>query len=509
MKILRLLLGDQLNPNHTWFVEKNMNITYVMMEIRPETDYVKHHLQKLLGVLGAMREFSKHLKSEGHTILYMRLNDPENEHDFAKNLKKIIEQKNIEKFEYQEPDEYRVDEILKKACGEMPVPAEMVPSEHFLTGRDFIGNFFGKKNYLMESFYREMRKKHNILMESGKPVGGKWNYDFKNRKKYDGKVPLPQPIKMKNDLSEVFEDLKQSVVEWFGEASPKSFAYPVSKSQALKYLDYFVKNLLPHFGTYQDSLTGKSETLFHSRLSFALNTKMISPLEVVNQAVKAWYNRKDDISLEQIEGFVRQIIGWREYVRGIYWAKMPEYENMNYFDHQRKLPSFYWTGDTKMNCMKQAIGQSLNTAYAHHIQRLMITGNFALLAQVHPDEVDNWYLGIYIDAFQWVEITNTRGMSQFADGGIMATKPYVSSANYINKMSDHCAGCFYNPKKRIGEKACPFNSLYWNFHIQHEDKLRKNPRIGMVYRNLDKMDNIEKVRIISQAESYLEQVDEL
>lgn len=509
MKTLRLILGDQLNPNHSWFDDKDKNIIYVMMEIRPETDYAKHHLQKLLGVFGAMREFSNYLKNEKHTILYIHLNDPENEHDFSRNLQKIVEKENIDKFEYQEPDEYRVDEILKKASKNSGVPVEMVSSEHFLTKREFIRDFFGRKNYLMESFYREMRKKHNILMKSGKPVGGKWNYDFKNRKKYDGKVPLPQPIEMENDLSEVYEDLNKSGVAWFGAAKADSFAWPLTKKQALEYLEYFVKNLLPHFGTYQDALTGKSETLFHSRLSFALNTKLLHPMEVVNRAIEEWHRRKDEISLEQIEGFVRQIIGWREYVRGIYWAKMPEYERMNYFHHQRKLPDFYWTGETKMNCMKQAIGQSLKSAYAHHIQRLMITGNFALLAQVHPDEVDNWYLGIYIDAFQWVEITNTRGMSQFADGGIMATKPYVSSANYINKMSDHCAGCFYNPKKRIGEKACPFNSLYWNFHMKHEDKLRKNPRIGMVYRNLDKMSIEEKVSIQTQANKYLENLDNL
>jgi len=230
---------------------------------------------------------------------------------------------------------------------------------------------------------------------------------------------------------------------------------------------------------------------------------------VINSAIGAWKKRPEEISIEQVEGFVRQIIGWREYVRGVYWAKMPEYAGMNYFDHRKKLPGFYWTGKTRMNCMKHAIGQSLEKAYAHHIQRLMITGNFALLARIHPDEVDNWYLGIYIDAFEWVEITNTRGMSQYADGGIMASKPYVSSANYINKMSDYCKNCYYDHQKRIGEKACPFNSLFWNFYEKNEDKLRKNQRISMVYRNLDKMSAEERTEIIRQAEKYLQNVEKL
>lgn len=509
MKTLRLILGDQLNPGHSWFQKKNPDVVYAMMEIRPETDYVKHHIQKLLGVLGAMRAFAKYLSSHGHRIEYFKLNDKKNNHDFGKNLAHLIEKHNIEKFEYMEPDEYRVDRFLKNVTDNLSVPSKMVSTEHFLIGRDFIDDFFGEKTYLMERFYREMRKNYNILMDAGQPIGGKWNYDHKNRKKYDGKVPLPEPIEMENDLTEVFDDLKKSGVKWFGEADPKKFAYPVNQDQAEEFLEYFVKNLLPHFGTYQDALTGKSGTLFHSRLSFALNTKMLHPLEVVKRAVKEWRERQTEINLEQIEGFVRQIIGWREYVRGIYRAKMPGYEKMNFFGHKRKLPWFYWTGKTKMNCMKHAIGQSLQTAYAHHIQRLMVTGNFALLAQVHPDEVDEWYLGIYIDAFQWVEITNTRGMSQFADGGIMATKPYTSSANYINKMSDYCKSCPYDPKKRTGEKACPFNSLYWNFHLKHEDKLRTNPRMGMVYRNLDKMESKDKKEIMNQAETYLENINEL
>ena len=274
-------------------------------------------------------------------------------------------------------------------------------------------------------------------------------------------------------------------------------------------LDFFVRHCLPHFGTFQDAMTPEFWSLYHSRLSFSINTKMLSPLEVVEAAITHWKSHPDKIDIAQIEGFVRQIIGWREYMRGIYWAKMPEFAAMNFFNHQRKLPQWFWTGDTKMHCLKHSIKQSLQFAYAHHIQRLMVTGNFALLAGIHPDEVDQWYLGIYIDAIEWVEITNTRGMSQFADGGIVGTKPYVSSANYMDKMSHYCGNCYYNKKEKMGAKACPFNSLYWHFYDRHEDLLSKNPRIGMAYRNLARMDGEKKAAILETAERYLENIEEL
>jgi deoxyribodipyrimidine photolyase-related protein len=272
-------------------------------------------------------------------------------------------------------------------------------------------------------------------------------------------------------------------------------------------LEYFCEQLLPNFGAYQDALTTWDPYLFHSRLSFSLNTKMISPLEVVQTVEKYWYVHQDQISIAQVEGFIRQIIGWREYMRGIYWAKMPEFGEMNFFGHDRKLPDWFWTGKTKMNCLKQSIGQSLELAYAHHIQRLMVTGNFALLAGIHPDEVDQWYLGIYIDAIEWVEITNTRGMSQFADGGIVGTKPYVSSANYIKKQGNYCDHCAYDQKEKVGEKACPLNSLYWHFYARNREKLEKNPRIGMAYRTWDKMGN--KLEVLDKAEYYLKNIEDL
>jgi deoxyribodipyrimidine photolyase-related protein len=277
----------------------------------------------------------------------------------------------------------------------------------------------------------------------------------------------------------------------------------------LEVLDYFCQNFLKHFGDYEDAMHTDEKFLFHSRLSFAMNSKMLSPNEVIEKVIVFYHQNETEISLSQVEGFVRQILGWREYIRGVYWGKMPDYGTQNYFEHTTALPKWFWTGKTKMNCMKNAIHQSLDFAYAHHIQRLMITGNFALLAGVHPNEVDAWYLGIYIDAIEWVEITNTRGMSQFADGGIVGTKPYVSSATYINKMSSYCTGCFYDKSKKTGDKACPFNSLYWNFYDKHEAKLAKNPRIGMMYNVWRKMQPTAKAELLEQADFYLKNINNL
>lgn len=507
-KTLRLILGDQLNSNHSWFKEKNEDRLYVMMEIRQETDYVRHHIQKVVAFFKAMRNLADLLRNQGHRVVYLELDHPDNQQDLVQNLNWIIKQENIELFEYQLPDEYRLDKQLSDFCLQSGVQAWAYDTEHFLTDRDFLGNFFkGKKTYLMESFYREMRKKYDILMDGKEPLTGKWNYDQENRNKFKDPLLLVPAKSDEKDVSGLVHMIQSHGIQTIGSIEVEHFDWPVSRKESLELLDHFCDHLLPYFGMYQDAMFSGDPFLFHSRLSFSLNSKMISPLEVVQKVEKSWLEHQDSIGIAQAEGFIRQIIGWREYMRGVYWAKMPEYAQMNFFGHDRKLPDFFWTGKTKMNCMKQAIGQSLDKAYAHHIQRLMVTGNFALLAGIDPDEVDAWYLGIYIDAIEWVEITNTRGMSQFADGGIVGTKPYVSSANYIDKMSDYCSSCYYDKQKKTGHKACPFNSLYWHFYSRNEDKLAKNPRIGMMYRTLAKMK--DKKEILEQAEVYLAKLEDL
>lgn len=363
----------------------------------------------------------------------------------------------------------------------------------------------------MENFYREIRKKYNLLMEPDDktPLTGKWNYDKNNRKKLPKKITVPPHLHWHKDVSEITDLLERKGVKTMGNIDSTDFIWPTSRAECLELLEEFCRYRLHLFGDYQDALTTRDYALFHSRLSFGMNTKMLTPLEVVKRCIEEFHKRREEIDISQIEGFTRQIIGWREYMRGVYWAKMPQYREMNYFDHQASLPQWYWTGETKMTCLSHTVSQSLDRAYAHHIQRLMATGNFALLLGVHPDEVDEWYLGIYIDALEWVEITNTRGMSQFADGGIVGTKPYVSSANYIHKQGDYCRQCHYDRSLRHGEKACPFNSLYWDFFARNRDKLGDNFRLGMMYRLWDKFDSEEKEKILHQAEKYKQEADEL
>ena len=509
-KIARLILGDQLNSNHSWFDTVQENVTYIMMEVRTETDYATHHIQKVVGFFAAMRFFAETLRSNNHKVIYIELNHKDNKQSFDTNLEVLLSNGNFTHFEYQLPDEYRLDKILKPFASQLTIPTKVYDTEHFFTTRNELGTFFeGKKMYLMESFYRAMRKKHDILMDGSNPTTGQWNYDADNRKKLPKDHKPTAPMVFNNDVSDIVEMISKTDCKTIGTIEAKQFLWPINREQSLELLDFFVTECLPLFGTYQDAMTPSEWSLYHSRLSFSMNTKMISPSEVIHRAIKEWENHPEKIEYNQLEGFVRQIIGWREYMRGIYWLKMPEYNSLNYFNHQEKLPDWFWTGNTKMNCLKDSIKQSLHYAYAHHIQRLMITGNFALLAGTHPDEVDAWYLGIYIDALDWVEITNTRGMSQFADGGIVGTKPYVSSASYIDKMSNYCGSCYYNKAKKVGDKACPFNSLYWNFYDKHEDKLAKNPRIGMMYKVWQRMKPEDKEALLQQADYYLKNINNL
>jgi len=508
--ILRLILGDQLSPNHTWFSSVSSEVLYVMMEVRQETDYAQHHIQKVLAFFAAMRAFAESLRQRGHAVHYIQLDAIDNRQAFPDNLTELIRNFQIKRFEYQSPDEYRLDQQLKSYCKTLSIPTAEIDSQHFLSQRsDVRDQFAGKTHYVMEMFYRQMRKRYRILMDGDRPVGDAWNFDVANRRKYRGEVPTPAPLEFNNDIAELKRLVTKLKVTTIGRHDGDRLAWPINRDQASAVLNYFTQLGLPHFGVYQDAMTTVSESLFHSRLSFALNTKMLHPLEVINAAIQAWQENQVGIALNQVEGFVRQILGWREYVRGVYWANMPGYARMNYFQAERPLPHFYWDGETKMRCMRRVIWQSLNSAYAHHIQRLMVTGNFAQLAGVSPDQVDAWYLGIYIDAIEWVEITNTRGMSQFADGGLMATKPYNSTANYIHKMSDYCEGCFYSHQKKYGDRACPFNSLYWAFYDRNRERLAVNPRIMMVYRTLDRLAPEELSKIIGQAHRYLDQIDAL
>jgi deoxyribodipyrimidine photolyase-related protein len=511
IKTLRLILGDQLNMQHPWFQQPDGDVLYLIAEMHQESAYVTHHIQKIVGFFSAMRAFARELAALGHQVHYIKITDEDAKLSLTEILHKSILQNGVEKFEYQLPDEYRLDEQLKTFSQSAPVKSQVYDTYHFLSERMELRKMFpGSKTPLMETFYRSMRKRYEVLMDpSGKPEGGKWNYDAENRQRYNGKEKLPDYPMVVTDCSDVFNDISQAGLPCIGNIDAQSFSWPINRQQSIDLLHHFCDNVLHLFGKYQDAMHTDDWLLFHSRLSFAMNIKLISPMEVIDAAVTSYHNSNGKITLPQVEGFVRQILGWREYMRGIYWGWMPGFGTLNYLNHHRKLPSWFWTGDTKMNCLKHAIRQSLDKAYAHHIQRLMVTGNFALLAGINPDDVDQWYLGIYIDAIEWVEITNTRGMSQFADGGIVGTKPYVSSANYIGKMSNYCKSCHYDADLKSGAGSCPFNSLYWNFYELYRSKFEKNPRIGMMYRILDKMPGEQRAALLEQADHYLQNIDSL
>ena len=509
MKKLRLILGDQLNTKHSWFSTVDKDIVYILAEMRQETDYVKHHIQKVVGFFLAMRNFTESLEGQGHKVIYLKINDTSNPQNLEKLIRNYVEETKAELFEYQLPDEYRLDEQLKKICKNLDIKSNAVDTEHFYTHRAELADFFdGKKQLIMESFYRSMRKKHDIMIVGGQPEGGKWNYDQSNRKKWKGDPEVPELPNIYQDVSKIISEIKEAGVSTFGEIDSKKYNWPTSIKQSRELLNYFCKNLLVYFGDYQDALHTEQKFLFHSRLSFAMNTKMLSPKEVVDGVLDHYYENTSEIDISQVEGFIRQILGWREYMRGIYWKEMPDYKSLNKLDNHNPLPDFFWTGKTKMNCLKHSIGQSLDEAYAHHIQRLMIIGNYALLTQIDPDEVDKWYLGVYIDAIEWVEITNTRGMSQFADGGIVATKPYVSSANYINKMGNYCKECQYSHTKKIGEDACPFNALYWNFLEEKSAYFKNNHRMAMMMNLLNKKDKKELQELKQRATQIIENPDD-
>ena len=505
MKTLRLILGDQLNHKHSWYRSDDAETLYFIAEMRQETDYVLHHIQKVVAFFEAMAQFAAWLESRGKRVIYYQLDNSANTQHLRKNIAQLVQRHGIEKFEYQLPDEYRLDQQLKQLSDDLSIECEAVDSEHFLTDHDELAEFFrDSKSLLMESFYRHMRRKHDILINAdGEPAGGKWNYDQSNRRKWQGQPEIPNAKGFRKDVRRTLKRIEKAGVETFGNIDPQNFSWPTNRADALKVLRYFCEKLLVHFGDYQDAMDPEQVYLFHSRLSFAMNSKLLHPREVIDAVIEHWQQNKNVISINEVEGFVRQILGWREYMRGVYWREMPGYARCNRLGNHNDLPDFYWTADTKMRCLHHAIKNSLEHAYAHHIQRLMITGNFALLAQVHPDQVDTWYLGIYIDAIEWVEITNTRGMSQFADGGLVATKPYISSGSYIHKMSNYCEGCRYNVKEKTGDDACPFNSLYWNFLAEKRKHFEKNPRMAMMLSLLDKLGGEELDALRKRAQKII------
>lgn len=506
---LRLVLGDQLHPGHRWFSRVDPAVVYVLMEVRQETDYVLHHAQKIIAIFAAMRDFARHLRAGGHRVRYVALDHPSNRQSITENLAALADRYGARRVEWQQPDEWRLDTQLSDWGASQPLDWAVVDSEHFLTQRDELAALMGhRKQWLMEHFYRHMRRRWHLLLDAdGGPQGGRWNFDSDNRKRWPGTPPEPTDWRPRHDHRALWQMLQRAGVRSFGDPQADAMRWPVNRTEALACLDAFITHALPHFGDYEDALAADAPRLFHSLLSFALNVKMLHPLEVVRRAEAAYAAGR--APLAAVEGFVRQIAGWREYVRGIYWARMPDYASHNALNHETPLPDWFWSGNTRMRCLHLAITQSLQTAHAHHIQRLMVIGNFALLARLDPQALHRWYLGIYIDAFEWVELPNTLGMSQRADGGLIATKPYVSSAAYLRRMGDYCQGCAYDPMQKTGARACPFNALYWDFFDHHAPTLQDNPRLAIVFRQWQKMDDAQREALRAHAAQLRERLDTL
>lgn len=492
---VRPILGDQLNTQISSLsdIDKEADII-LMCEVWDEATYVKHHKKKIAFIFSAMRHFAKELKEQGYNVRYTKLDDPDNAGSFTGEIKRATSHYKPNKIIITEPSEYRVLQDLK-AC-DVGVPIEMRSDDRFLcTHGDFAEWADGRKQLRMEYFYREMRKKHNILMDGDKPEGGEWNYDSQNRKPPKEGLNIPATYSGQIDAitQEIIDLVAVRFDDHFGNLEP--FYFAVTRDKALYALDKFIKERLMNFGDYQDAMVQGEPWMYHSHLSFYINCGLLLPMDCVRAAEDAYRDGK--APLNAVEGFIRQIIGWREYVRGIYWLKMPDYETENFLDAKRALPDLFWGGDTQMNCMRQCVKETKENAYAHHIQRLMVLGNFALIAGLSPEEVNEWYMIVYADAYQWVELPNVTGMILFADGGLLGSKPYAASGAYINKMSDYCKGCRYKVSKKNGPDACPFNYLYWDFLIRNEDKLRGNHRLRIVYKSLERMGE-EKVEAVTK-----------
>ncbi|MFZ9469627.1 MAG: cryptochrome/photolyase family protein [Rickettsiales bacterium] len=517
MRNLIYILGDQLNLNISSLQNFDKKHDVILMtEIWDETNYVKHHKKKLVLILSAMREFADLLRQNNFKVFYKKLDDANNLGSFDKELEYFIDKQKPQKIIITEPSEYRVLQIFNNYFSRNKINYEIRNDERFICSHhEFASYAKDKKNLLLENFYHLMRQKTKILMEENKntkknsgtlkPVGGKWNYDKENRGTMPNDVRQPkiQQIKINKNTQEVIDLVKNNFPENFG--SLENFNLATNHLDAENQFADFLKNRLNNFGIYQDAMREDVDFGFHSVISMYINIGLLDPLDCAKKVEAEYHIGNCDIA--GAEGFIRQIIGWREYVRGIYWHFMPKYAKLNYFNHKRNLPEFYWNEDeTAMNCLKTAIKHTRLHAYSHHIQRLMITGNFALLAEIDPDQVEEWYLAVYADAFEWVEMPNTRGMALFADGGIVASKPYCSSGNYINKMSNFCKNCQYDVKLTTGDKACPFNYLYWNFLIKNQELLKNNGRLFYPYANLKRKTEKEILAIKESAQKFFKKI---
>lgn len=498
---LVLILGDQLDLNSSAFDGFDVGRDLIWMaEVREESTHVWSSKQRIAMFLSAMRHFALQVQERGLPLCYQKLGDRGSPASLASSLRLTISRYNPEGLLMTAPGDWRVLQAIRAVAREHRLPLEIREDRHFYNSVREFRQYAGARSQLrMEYFYREMRRRHRVLMDDDMPAGGAWNFDAQNRASFgrDGppeRSPAPQ-FEVDSITREVIDLVLEELPDHPGTLD--EFHWPVTRGHALEALNGFIDERLPNFGRYQDAMWPEEPWLFHSQLSAALNLKLLDPREVISAAEQAWKEGK--APLPAVEGFIRQILGWREYVRGIYWTRMPGYIDRNALEARQPLPGWYWSGSTDMACLRDALHQTLRHGYAHHIQRLMVTGLYALLLGVDPKAVHGWYLSVYVDAVEWVELPNTLGMSQYADGGLMASKPYAASGAYIDRMSPYCRNCRYLPRETEGERACPFTVLYWDFLMRHEALLQENPRMRMQLRHLDNLPISRKQSIAIKA----------
>jgi deoxyribodipyrimidine photolyase-related protein len=501
------LLGDQLDHGIAALgaAERDRDVV-LMAEVWREASYVGHHKKKIAFLFSAMRHFAAELSEDGWNVDYVTLDAAANSGSVPGEIERAVTRLSCSSVIITEPGEWRLLTALQSLQNRSATPVEILEDDRFLCSKaEFAAWAAGRKQLRMEHFYRAMRRKTGLLMDGDGPESGRWNFDRENRKPAKKELSFSGPKRFKIDTTteQVLNLVGHRFADHFGDLKP--FWFAVTHVQAMAAFDHFVETGLAGFGDYQDAMLRDEPFLYHAVISLYLNAGLLDPLAVCRQVEVSYRDGK--VPLNAAEGFIRQVIGWREYVRGMYWLHMPGYLENNFFGHTKPLPDIYWTGETDMACLRACIEQTREEAYAHHIQRLMVTGNFAMLAGIDPKAVHEWYLAVYADAYEWVELPNTLGMSQFADGGLLASKPYAASANYINRMSDYCSSCQYKVKEKSGPEACPFNYLYWDFLDRHRDKLGNNPRLGQVYRTWDRMDAGRKQEFRRDARRFLEGLD--
>ena len=500
-RFLVLVLGDQIESRSAAFDGFDPAADVVWMaEVGEEATHVWSHKARIAVFLAAMRHFRDALRAQGFAVDYHALGDSENRGSFATELMEAVRRIEPQRLVAIEPGEWRVKQNLVEAARTLGVPLNIRPDRHFLCSHEeFAAHAGGRKTLRLEYFYREMRRKLGLLVDGSRPVGGQWNHDADNRLSFgkEGPGKLPRPLGFPPD--QLTREVIRLVESRFAghPGSLAHFDWPVTPADARRALDDFVENRLPQFGPYEDAMWTGQPYVYHSRLSAAVNLKFLDPRDAAAAAEQAY--RDDRAPLQSAEAVIRQFIGWREFIRGVYWRFMPDYEKSNALGADAPLPWFYWTGETEMACLREVIGQTLALGFAHHIQRLMVAGLFAQLLGVHPFEVHKWFLAIYVDALDWVTLPNVLGMSQFADGGVMSSKPYAATGRYIQRMSNYCVGCRFDPAKSLGDDACPFTTLYWDFLMRHEKRLRANLRMGFQVRNLSRLARDDRAAIRRQA----------